>query len=220
MAVRVRLGGREFTSLLHDARSGSSTAAGKLLSAFHPMLVEYAHEWLCPELRRRFDPCDLAQYTMSQAIERLGETRARSVRQFAAWLRTILRHRAARLAFRYVRRRDGRPRPRMVSLGKPGDDAAERDGSEAARGGKGQLLVASAPSPEDEAVAVEEAEALHGAMGALTASAARAVWLRLEQGLSFSAIGEKLGLSAEAARCKFRRAMVVLRRTLGKGRDS
>ncbi|HJT34280.1 MAG TPA: sigma-70 family RNA polymerase sigma factor [Pirellulales bacterium] len=218
MAVRVRLGGQEFTSLLCDARHGSSAAAGKLLSAFHPMLVEYAHEWLCPELRRRFDPCDLAQYTMSQAIERLGETRARSVRQFAAWLKAILRHRAARLACRYVRRRDGLPRPRMVSLGKLGDGGAERDGPRAACGRQAQVLVDSAPSPEDEAVAAEEAEVLHGAMGALTASAARAVWLRVEQGLSFSAIGKKLGLSAEAARCKFRRAMAVLRRKLGAAR--
>lgn len=215
MAVAVRLRGHEFTSLLDEARRGSSAAAGRLLSAFHPMLVEYAHEWLCPELRRKFDPCDLAQYTMSQAIERLGETRATTVRQFAAWLRTILRHRAARLAFRYVRRRDGRPRPRMLSLGRLDDGRAKGESDQQTRGRKATVLVSGAPSAEDEAISREEAKAICRALDSLTPSAALAVSFRIADGLSFADIGAKLSISGDAARCKFRRAIAVLRRKLG-----
>ncbi|HJT36250.1 MAG TPA: sigma-70 family RNA polymerase sigma factor [Pirellulales bacterium] len=214
MSPKFALQRQQFAALLLAAKRGSSEAAGELLTAFQPMLVEYAHSRLCPELRRRFDPCDLAQFTLSQAIQRLGETRATSSRQFAAWLQAILRSRAARLTHRYVRRRDGQRRPRQLGLDpfldEPGEDNEPKDNA----GQGGRVLISEVPSPTESAIAREEAGAVRRMLEALPAISGQIVLLRIEHDLSFTAIGAALAISCEAARSRYRRAMIDLRRAL------
>jgi RNA polymerase sigma-70 factor (ECF subfamily) len=74
----------------------------------------------------------------------------------------------------------------------------------------GEDIVGSTPPPEAELIAREERAVLEEAIARLSEDYRRVILLRHKEGLSFAAVGQALGRSADAARKLWARAVEAL----------
>jgi RNA polymerase sigma-70 factor (ECF subfamily) len=183
---------------LPAARAGSAEALGRVLEACRGYLLLVAQRELDPELRAKGGASDLVQETLLDAVRAFPRFRGDSEAEVLAWLRRLLLNNLVSFARRY-RDADKRRLAREVAL-----DAGD---SSAAGGGP----AADASSPSGRAVAGEEERALHEALGRLPEDYRGVLLLRFQQELSFDEIGRRLGLTPNAARKLWARALRRLR---------
>jgi RNA polymerase sigma-70 factor (ECF subfamily) len=186
---------------LASARGGASETLGRLLEGCRQYLLLVANENLAPVLQAKVGASDVVQETFLEAQRDFGQFDGRTEKQMLAWLRRILLNNLANLTRRY-RDTDKRQVAREVPL------------AEAPLGALQAVLVSGGESPSNQALAQEQTEALDCALERLPEDYRRVLLLRHQEGLSFEAIGQRLGRSGEAARKLWVRAVEQLQQIL------
>ncbi len=97
-----------------------------------------------------------------------------------------------------------------MPIGHPGFAASSRF--------DGEIAAPTTASPLSRVVQDERAEALRVALGGLTERDRQVIHWRQQDRLTFEAIGDRLGISAEAARKRWARAILRLREAMEAGR--
>jgi RNA polymerase sigma-70 factor (ECF subfamily) len=188
--------------LLADARAGSADALGRLLEIYRGYLLRIAGQELDPDLRAKGGASDLVQETFLEAHRDFAQFHGGLDEELRAWLRQLLRHNLANFV-RGFREAGKRAVEREVSL-TAGDSAADRAGQ----------LAADQSTPSAHVVREEEAQALERVLSQLPDDYREVLLLRYREGLSFEAIGQRLGRTENGARKLWARAVERVQREL------
>jgi RNA polymerase sigma-70 factor (subfamily 1) len=168
--------------------------------AHRAYLQQIAARELGDDLRAKVSASDVVQETFLEAQRDMTQFRGRGDGELRAWLRGILLHNLRNLERRYRatdRRRIGRERSLDDSAASPPEPAADQ----------------TSPSM---AVAREEFhEALRRALSRLPEHYRRVIELRVRGRRTYEEIGQEVGLSAEATRKVWARALALLHSDLG-----
>ncbi len=157
-----------------------------------------------PRFRAKFDPSDIVQQTLLEAVRGFGKFRGGTEAELAAWLRQILAH----VLLHEVRHFAGAQRRdvgREISL--------EQALAESSRQ-LGAALQAPGSSPSEAASRNELELQLADALTRLPADYAEIILLRNVEGLSHEEAAERMGRGAGAVRMLWVRALARLREEL------
>jgi RNA polymerase sigma-70 factor (ECF subfamily) len=192
-------------ALLAASRAGDGAAWGDLLEHYRPYLTLLAELQLGARLRVKADPADVVQEALLRAHAGFAGFRGTTGAELLAWLREVLASRLAKLVERYLgaRKRDAR---------------LERDLSACLADSSRQLdrvLAAPGSTPSGRASRGEDAVRVAAALERLAPDHRAVLVLRHIEGLSFPAVGERLGRSTDAATQLWARAVRKLREALG-----
>jgi RNA polymerase sigma-70 factor (ECF subfamily) len=170
---------------------------GQLLEAFRLLLLSEARKKLPAHLLPKEGVSDLVQDTFLEAQRDFLQFAGHGEPELRTWLCRILDHNALNVIRKYetVQREVNRE--------------ASIDDSKAPGDLRGSL-VADAPSPSALASQREEEELLRRALARLSDKERRVIELRHKERWEFAAIGAELGISKEAARKTFARAIEKL----------
>jgi RNA polymerase sigma-70 factor (ECF subfamily) len=175
---------------------------GKILEPYRDFLLGTADRDLADDLQAKHGASDLVQETFLEAVRGFARFEGRSPDELQRWLKAILGFRLIDFARRYRhggKRQIGREVPLEGPLGSdvgPPEPAA-RD-----------------KTPRSNAIAQEEALHLWIALEAMPERDSLLLRMRDQEGLPFAEIGSRLGLSADAARKAWLRALRQLRQRL------
>ena len=164
------------------------------LAAARQVLLAIANTDLPPELRAKGGASDLVQDTLVAAHRARHQFLGHSETELRAWLRKIL---ARELAMFRRKFQDTASRDVSREAGEPADD-----------------LTGAAVSPADALDHRESHTRVAAAVARLPHDERRVVLLRVEDGLTFAAIGQLLGRSESTARALCARALELLRAAL------
>jgi RNA polymerase sigma-70 factor (ECF subfamily) len=153
------------------------------------------------DLRAKFDPSDVVQQTMLEAVRAWPQFRGETPQELASWLRRILARVLAH-EIRDLKATGKRDVGREVSL-----DAALADSSRAL----GDVLAAGGTSPSGLADRQERALILAEALSRLPDDYREVILLRNLQGFSHEQIADRLGRRVGAVRMLWVRALARLR---------
>ncbi len=184
-------------ALIEAARQGDTEALGRALETFRDYLLLVANEELDAELRAKLGGSDLVQETFLGAQRDLVSFRGQSELDWRLWLRGILVHVMSNHRRQY-RLTAKRRVDREVSLTyTPRCD-----------------WPATGPSPSTSLVSQEVEAAIMAALGCLAEHHRNVVLWHHRERLPFEEVGRRLGISAEAARKHWERALRALRKEL------
>lgn len=177
------------TVLLSRIRQGDDRARDELARAYLPVLRRLAHGRLPPSARGLVDTGDVVSSSLQKALAHLDQFEKRHEGAFLAYLRQILLNEIRT----EIRRAKTRP---------AGSELDTRHAS-------------SAPSPLEALVGSELLDRYEAGLEKLTPEQRQAVVLRIEFGMRYREIAEKLELPSEdAARMLVARALARLAREL------
>jgi RNA polymerase sigma-70 factor (ECF subfamily) len=188
---------RELETDLERGLGGDAECLGRGLEDFRAYLLLVANRELTPEMRAKVGASDLVQETFLGAHRDLATFRGGTVEEWRLWLRGILVHLLAnhRRRFRATRKRrldrEQTVGPAIVS------DRADLG-----------------PTASAELLARETETAVAAAIGRLAEDQRDLVHWHHRDGLTFPEIGHRLGISPDAARKRWERALKALRREL------
>lgn len=177
---------------------------GETLTQLGAWLKLTAQAELADDVRSKLGASDIVQQTLLEAQRDWGNFQGSTVKELSQWLRQILTHNLHDVAGRYLRaeKRDVR---REIPLHDRDDSCNLRF-----------ELAASGPSPSSIVRQRERDDQLDLALLALSDRYRKVLLLRHQDGLTFPDIGDRLDISAEAARKVWLRAVQALRRELGR----
>jgi RNA polymerase sigma-70 factor (ECF subfamily) len=173
---------------IEEARRGSRAVRGELFEACRNYLLLVANRELDAELRAKIGPSDVVQETFVQAQQHFGRFEGKSEAELRAWLTQILVNRChdARRAFCQTAKRRGER-----ALGAIFDKQLPLDHH----------------TPSRQIIASEEALDIAAALGKLSDVHQQVLRLRYWEDLTFEAIGQQSGRTADAARKLWYRAI-------------
>lgn len=179
----------DFRSLVDQARGGCVHSTGKLLAQCQKYLLGIANQEIAPELAGKVGASDAVQETMMEAHAAIERFDGQTEKELLVWLRTILKHNLTDLVrgFSGTQKRQINREHRLDS----GWDTAN---------GTHQTPSVAMGAEEDE-------RRLHLAMLQLPPDHQQVIQLRNWELLTFSAIGQKMERSEEAARKLWTRAI-------------
>jgi RNA polymerase sigma-70 factor (ECF subfamily) len=185
-----------------DAGAGPGVAAE--LERYRSWLGLLARLQVDPRFRAKFDPSDIVQQTLLEAVRDWPKFRGHTEAERAAWLRQVLAHVLQHEVRRYggTRRRDV---DREVSLDEALDESSRRLGA---------ALAAPGSSPSERAGRHELELRLADALVRLPADYAEIILLRNVEGLSHEEAARRLGRGVGAVRMLWVRALARLRQEL------
>jgi RNA polymerase sigma-70 factor, ECF subfamily len=188
-------------SLLERAQSGNTDALGALFEAFRPYLFVLAKRERRGLTRSKFGDSDLVQDTFKAAYEEFKTFRGRSADELLAWLHRILERLSLNQInhFKQVKRDVGRERPLVgphvhVSRQCVGHEDYE--------------------SPCDLSIREERLQLAWQALLRLPSKYREVIELHYRNGESFESIALRLHLTAEAARKRWTRGLVMWQRVV------
>jgi RNA polymerase sigma-70 factor (ECF subfamily) len=184
--------------LIAAARTGSDSALGGALTACRARLMGAARSRLTPALRSLVGASDVVQDTFVNATRSFQVFRGQRASQFLNWLRRILFNRIAQVARREQERKDG---GRQIA----GNDVSRRLSA---------FVAVDEASPSGIAGSEEISALIRLGLAKLPERDQQALQLRFDEELNFAQIGERLGLTEDATRMLFGRAVDRLRREL------
>lgn len=188
----------QFEQWLALARAGNREALGQLLELFRAFLLAEAEQRVAVQGRARLSSSDLVQMTYVEAVRQIGTFQGRSPAELAAWLRTILVHNACdQLRQSETQARDRR-REDPLAL----DPAGGHD------------LASASSLPPVKAMRREEYAQLDEAVRLLPPDDQFVILARYRDQWTFAQIGQHLGMTENAARKLWVRAMARLREKL------
>ncbi|WP_168221502.1 sigma-70 family RNA polymerase sigma factor [Aquisphaera giovannonii] len=188
----------------HD---GLGPISAETFEGFRAYLLAVAGRRLGPELTAKVGASDLVQETLLAAGRDARAFRGAGLDDLQAWLKGILLHRLANAQRQY---HDTAKR----SLGREVPLAALRED-----GPHRPALADTATSACGAAMRDELRETIAHALAALPDRHREVVLGRYRDGLGFEAIGERLGISPDAARKLWGRAVLRLRAAIGPAHD-
>ena len=160
-----------------------------VLETYREYLLSVANAEMPGRLAPKAGASDLVQDTLTAALQSRNRFHGRTLADLRAWLRGILANEMAMFRRRYR--------------------AACRDAGREVHASP--LVPVAAAGPVDRLIRAERSRAVAAAMGRLPDDARAVVVLRLELGLGFREIGDRLGRTEEAARKLYTRALDRLR---------
>lgn len=187
---------------LDAARSGNSEALGEIFGQLRDYLLVAAERQLDDRLRIKVAASDLVQQSLLEATNGFARFRGRTEAEVRVWLAKILRHNLADAAkeFHGSQRRSLEREQNLSGL------SEQRS--------RGQLTASSICRRQ------EQDEALEDAIQKLPERYREAIMLRHRDEMSWCQVGERLGITSEAARKLWTRALVRLRGELGEEYES
>jgi len=186
---------------LAAARAGSADAVGQALDACRGYLLLIAQEELDAELRAKAGASDVVQQTLLSAWRDFSQFRGNSETELLAWLRQLLLHNLADLGRCYRQTRKREIHREIPLAGSPG--------------GADLGLTADSGTPSRQFIAREETEAMQRALERLPCEYRQVLLLRYQGEKSFEEIGRIMGLTANAARKLWLRAIKRMRQESG-----
>jgi len=193
--------GSQLPHLLTAFRAGDQEAGDLLLRHFEPWLRLLARVQVESRFGGRFDPSDVVQQTLFEAVRAASAFRGTTEAEFAAWLRRILAHVLA-----HEIRRHGGTLKRQVNLEIPLDKELT-----ATSGRLGDLVPAGGTSPSQALVKHERQLLLAQALERLPDDYREVIILRNLEGLSHEEVARRLGRKSGAVRMLWVRALTRLR---------
>jgi RNA polymerase sigma-70 factor (ECF subfamily) len=194
----------EISPLLDAFRAGDPAAGDALLRRYEPWLKLMARLQLESRFRAKFDPSDVVQQTMLEAVRAAPQFRGATEGEFTAWLRQILAHALAHEIRRYAgtAKRDV---AREVPLEQELTHSSQQ---------LGNLLAATGTSPSQQAVKQEQSVRLAEVLERLPEDFREVIVLRNLEGLPHEAVARRMGRSPGAVRMLWVRALARLREEL------
>jgi RNA polymerase sigma-70 factor (ECF subfamily) len=188
----------QFENVLRKARDGDPEAIGEILARYRNYLLHIAHEELDADLKPKVGASDLVQESILEGHRDFRQFTGSSAVELMAWLRGILKNnlRDLRKAFRSAKR----------------DLDSETDPNSATQAL--EIAALHAQQPIDSAERREVEEAVLAAIAELGDNQRQVVLLRHQEDLTFAEIGARVGVSEEAARKLWYRAVEKLKDSL------
>lgn len=180
---------------------------GETLTELTTWLRLVAQAELADDIRSKLGASDIVQQTLLEAQKDWPQFRGSTVADLAQWLRQVLTHNLHDVAWRYFHA-EKRDVAREIALQDRDDFCHLRF-----------ELAATGPSPSSIVCRRERDDQLDLALLALPGRYRKVLLLRHQDGLTFPDIGDRLEISAEAARKVWLRAVQALRRELGRVDD-
>jgi RNA polymerase sigma-70 factor (ECF subfamily) len=199
--------------LMAMAREGRAEALGELCELYRNYLRMLARRGLGAKLRERVEVSDVVQDAMLEVVRQFPQFHGQTEASLVGWMRLLLGQKLADLG-RFHGRSKRAAAGNVLSLD-AGRDLADRDDGRDLPGGR--LLDALAleqDSPCEVASRREQCNRLADALAGLPEPEAEVLWLYHSEGLSFEAIGERMGLSRKSIRGIWARGLKALRRAL------
>ena len=188
------------TALLDEIQNGDRQALDRLLARHRPELQGFVEIHLDPKLRARLDPSDVVQEAQLEAVRRMDDFLQRRPMPFHLWLRKtaferLLHLRRAHLrAKRSVQKEDAWPDRSSVLLVRP--------------------LLTNGLSPEDLLLRRELMERVGRAVAGLEEIDREVLLMRHAEDLPYEEIAVLLDIEPAAARKRYGRALLRLRKVL------
>ncbi len=173
------------------------------LEQYRDYLRLLARLHLDQRLRGALDPSDVVQQTLLKAHENLGGFRGRTDAELRGWLRAILAQQLALIA-----RKRGRRPVRVHSLESALEQSSARLES---------LLASEQSSPSADAMHAERLAELAIALAGLPEDQRSALELRYMQGLSVSAVAERMARTTVSVTGLLYRGTRALRQRMSEG---
>lgn len=190
--------------LIAEFRTGDVSAGDALLRRYEPWLKLLARVQLESRFRAKFDPSDVVQQAMLEAVRALSQFRGRTEGEFAAWLRQILTHALAH-EIRLYAGTAKRDLAREVHLDQELTQTSQR---------LGDVLAATGTSPSQAVVKREQSVLLAEVLDRLPEDFREVIILRNLEGLPHEEVARRMGRSAGATRMLWVRALARLREEL------
>jgi RNA polymerase sigma-70 factor, ECF subfamily len=190
---------------MNDPRDvGADSTAVAQLERYRSWLGLLARLQVEPRFRAKFDPSDIVQQTMLEAVRGWPQFRGGTEAELAAWLRQILAH-----VLLHEMRRFGAAQRRDVGR----EVSLEQALAESSRRLK-DALAAPGSSPSEQTDRHELELRLADALVRLPADYAEVIMLRNVEGLSHDEIAQRMGRGVGAVRMLWVRALGRLRQEL------
>ncbi|MBX6315136.1 MAG: sigma-70 family RNA polymerase sigma factor [Isosphaeraceae bacterium] len=200
--------------LMARARAGQAEALGELCALYRNYLRMVVRTGLGPRLRERVELSDVVQEALVEVVRQFPQFTGQNEAALVGWLRRLVSQKLADLGryhSRAKRAAGGAALPLEAPL-EPSGGAADADGLPGAR--LLDILSLSQTSPSEAASRRELIILLADALADLPEAEAEVLWLYHADGLSFEAIGERLGLGRKCVRGLWARGLKGLRRQL------
>jgi RNA polymerase sigma-70 factor (ECF subfamily) len=189
---------------IEAVRRGDAAGLGRALESFRDHLNQIARRAIEPALATRIGASDIVQETFLAAQRGASGFRGATEAEWRAWLEAILVNRLANAR----RAQLGTKKRRVERLGATVDVSGSR-----------AFLQDEATPPCHRLIHRERDEALEAALNRLPERHRTVVLWRHDERLGFEAIGTRLGISADAARKLWARALLRLKQVLGPDHD-
>ncbi|PAY19434.1 hypothetical protein CKO51_11250 [Rhodopirellula sp. SM50] len=182
-----------FRRLADDARGGCQDSLGQLLQQVRPYLLSVANDLVDSQIRPKCSGSDLVQDATLKAARNFKDFQGTCELELVRWLVAILKHRMVDVHRSYVT-----STKRRLANEQPIQRAEQLEARVSSEG------------PFQE----QRIERLLAHIDRLPADARMLVLLRHEQGLSFAEIGNRMGISHEAARKRWQKSLRQLKHSL------
>jgi RNA polymerase sigma-70 factor (ECF subfamily) len=198
--------------LIAEARAGRAEALGELCSLYRNYMRMVVRTGLGPKLRERVELSDVVQEALVEVVRQFPQFTGQNEAALVGWLRRLVGQKLADLG-RYhsrAKRSGGAP---DVPLDAAIDGAGPGDLGSGGGGKLLDMLALSQTSPSEAASRRELTVLLADAVAGLPEQEAEVLWMYEADGLSFEAIGERLGVSRKSVRGIYARGLRDLKRT-------
>jgi RNA polymerase sigma-70 factor (ECF subfamily) len=194
----------DMCALLPAFRAGDAAVGDTLLRRFEPWLKLMARLQLESRFQAKFDPSDVVQQAMLEALKAAPQFRGTTEGEFVAWLRQILTHALAHEIRRYAGTAK-RDLAREVSMEQALTQTSQR---------LGDMLAATGTSPSQAVVKREQSVLLAEVLERLPEEFREVILLRNLEGLPHEEVARRMGRSSGAVRMLWVRALARLREEL------
>jgi RNA polymerase sigma-70 factor (ECF subfamily) len=198
--------------LIAEARAGRAEALGELCSLYRNYMRMVVRTGLGPKLRERVELSDVVQETLVEVVRQFPQFTGQNEAALVGWLRRLVGQKLADLGRYHSRAKRSGGSPDV-----PLDAAIDHAGPAEPGSGGGKLLdmlALSQTSPSEAASRRELTVLLADAVAGLPEQEAEVLWLYHADGLSFEAIGDRLGISRKSVRGVWARGLKSLKRSL------
>lgn len=199
----------QVTELLSAFRNGDPVAGDSLLRRFEPWLKLMARLQLESRFHAKFDPSDVVQQAMLEAMKAASQFRGNTEAEFTSWLRQILTHALAHEIRRYAGTAK-RDLAREIPLEQELTHTSQQIGD---------ILAATGTSPSQKVVKREQSVLLAEVLERLPDDFREVIILRNLEGLPHDEVARRMGRSPGAVRMLWVRALARLREDLAPGAD-
>jgi RNA polymerase sigma-70 factor (ECF subfamily) len=198
--------------LMAKARAGETEALGELCALYRNYLRMVVRTGLGPRLRERVELSDVVQEALVEVVRQFPQFTGQNEAALVGWLRRLVGQKLADLG-RYHNRAKRSAGGADVPLDAPLDYGGSSDASQV--GGRLlDMLALSQTSPSEAASRRELIVLLADALADLPDPESEVLWLRHADGLSFEAIGDRLGISRKSVKGIWARGLKTLKRSL------
>jgi RNA polymerase sigma-70 factor (ECF subfamily) len=185
---------RGFADVLRDAKRGDADALRELHSRYENRVLARVRRLLGRGLRSRYDTVDLAQSVFEDMLRELPAFEDRGEEAFKHWLYTMAENKVRDAWRRRLHPEGGAREGQLVTA-------------------DGEVTTGRGPGPATQAGDEDERSRLRKVLTSLPVEQQTILTLRDQDGLGYAEIAQRLGLSsADAARMRYARALVALRK--------